>query len=284
MPLPPILYHIFPSPLPYLSTLRLQNTIHSLQLANRHKSPPAHSDYLLLLQHTPVYTAGRRMTEDTLARDRERLTGLGADFVKVERGGQYTYHGPGQLVGYPLVDLSRTAGTNTPISVREYVCILQRALKSVLLTRHGIVPSPGALAHETGVFVDEGRTKLASVGVQVRHRLTSHGVAMNVTREPLAWFDEVVACGLEGVRAGCVEEKGKGELKIKGGLSVDGEARAFAEAFGREMGRKVRPLVDVEFDRESDEIRSVKALVTSMEDVAEKVNEDRGPDGWKMRD
>lgn len=280
MPLPPILYHIFPLPLPYVPTLRLQNAIHALQLASRHASPSLHSDYLLLLQHAPVYTAGRRMAESTLEQDRERLTRLGADFVKVERGGQYTYHGPGQMVGYPLLDLSRTE-TGHAISVRDYVCILQRALKAVLRERHGIHPDAGDMSAETGVFVDKGKTKLASVGVQVRHRLTSHGVAMNVTREPVGWFERVVACGLVGVKAGSVEEKRREGLE--GGLSVADESRAFAEALGREVGREVRPLVEAAQEESREEVGKVKALVEEMEEIARKANEERGSEGWKMR-
>ena len=99
MSLPPVFYHHFRTPLPYAKTLVLQEKLHQIQLAARRTS--SHQDLLLLLQHRPVYTAGRRQTGDELAQERTRVVQTGADFVATARGGQLTYHGPGQLVGYP---------------------------------------------------------------------------------------------------------------------------------------------------------------------------------------
>ncbi|VDB86812.1 unnamed protein product [Peniophora sp. CBMAI 1063] len=224
MSLPPILYHHFKSPLPYARTLALQESIHAHQLALRRSSPTAHPDLLLLLEHRPVYTAGRRQTEDETADESLRLRGIGADFERTQRGGQLTFHGPGQLVGYGLLDLGRR---NPPVGIRDYICQLQTALKLHLKEEHGI--EAGKSEH-TGVFLD-AKTKIASIGVQVRHRLTTHGFAMNVTREPEGWFDEVVACGLADVRAGSIEgATGKG-------LSVAGEVEGVVGRLGRAMGR-----------------------------------------------
>lgn len=196
MSLPPILYHHFKLPLQYRPTLALQQKIHEIQLLQRRTT--SHNDIVLLLQHRPVYTAGRRQTELEVREDRIRLTNIGADFIITTRGGQLTYHGPGQLVGYPLLDLSRT----TPaMGVRDYVCRIQKTLESYIREAHGIEHVP---SDHTGVFLDPV-TKIASIGVQVRHRLTSHGFAINVTKEPIGWFDQVVACGLDDVKAGCIE-------------------------------------------------------------------------------
>lgn len=107
MPLPPILTHLFPRPLPYLRTLAVQNKIHALQLEQRRADPGHAPDVLLLLQHRPVYTAGRRQKVEDLQLERARLEGIGADWVQTDRGGQTTYHGPGQLTAYPLLDLGR---------------------------------------------------------------------------------------------------------------------------------------------------------------------------------
>jgi len=109
---PPSLVHLFRSPLPYTQTLALQENIHQLQLRLRREAVTAgaestHKDVLLLLEHRPVFTAGRRQSADEVAADNARLTRMGADFVMSNRGGQLTYHGPGQLVGYPLWDLGR---------------------------------------------------------------------------------------------------------------------------------------------------------------------------------
>lgn len=196
MSLPPVLYHYFKVPLPYAPTLALQEKLHQLQLLQRRTK--SHHDILLLLQHRPVYTAGRRQTESEVKDERARLTNIGADFVTTARGGQLTYHGPGQLVGYPLLDLSRTSPT---MGIRDYICQMQKSIQIHLREIHGIEPVP---SDHTGVFLSE-TTKIASIGVQVRHRLTSHGFAMNITKEPTGWFDQVVACGLDDVKAGSIE-------------------------------------------------------------------------------
>lgn len=227
MRLPPICYHFFKSPLPYEKTLALQNYIHELQLVQR-RSLGKHRDYLLLLEHRPVYTAGRRQTEDETQDDALRLTRVGADFVRTQRGGELTYHGPGQMVGYPLLDLGRT----TPaMPIRDYICRLQRALQVHLHEAHGITSSP---SEHTGVFLD-AKTKVASIGVQVRHRLTTHGFSLNVTREPRAWFDLVVACGLADVRAGSIAERSK--TAVEANLSVASQVPGIVESLGRVMER-----------------------------------------------
>jgi lipoyl(octanoyl) transferase len=231
MSLPPILYHHFPRPLPYLRALQLQESIHALQLQQRRSSTHnRHRDVLLLLQHEPVYTGGRRQTEsEETASERARLTALGADFVLSRRGGELTYHGPGQIVGYPLLDLGRA---KPAIAIRDYICRLQRVLSLHLREAHGLAP---ATSEHTGVFLGE-REKVASIGVQVRHRLTTHGFAMNVTHEPRAWFDQVVACGLADVKAASIE--GATGRKVEVGTEVPG----IVERFGRVMERQMVPL------------------------------------------
>jgi lipoyl(octanoyl) transferase 2 len=224
MSLPPIFYHCFRPPLPYLRTLALQEKLHEIQLLRRKTS--SHNDLLLLLQHRPVFTAGRRQTELSVQTDRTRLTRIGADFVTTARGGQLTYHGPGQIVGYPLLDLARGS---TVMGIREYICRLQKTLEEYLHAAHGLAH---VQSEHTGVFLDAA-TKVGSIGVQVRHRLTTHGFALNVTREPLPWFDLVVACGLTDVKAGCVE--------VAAGKVVDvgDEMGALVGSFGRVFEREM---------------------------------------------
>ncbi|KAG6866237.1 hypothetical protein C0991_006824 [Blastosporella zonata] len=228
MSLPPILYHHFRQPLPYVRTLALQEKLHQLQLSQR-KTNNSHKDVLLLLQHRPVYTAGRRQTESSVSDERIRLTSIGADFVTATRGGELTYHGPGQIVGYPLLDLSRYSPT---MGARDYVCRMQKALELHLKEAHTITPIP---SEHTGVFLDPA-TKIGSIGVQVRHRLTSHGFSLNITREPIAWFDRIVACGLEGVNAGSVETA---QDKV---VHLDDEISGLVGRFGRLYEREVVPM------------------------------------------
>lgn len=116
MSLRPILFHVFPKPLPYIPALALQERIHQLQAKSRTPekelsqatlASTAHPDVLLLLEHRPVYTAGRRQDAQELEDERKLLVKSGADWVATQRGGETTYHGPGQIVGYPLFDLPR---------------------------------------------------------------------------------------------------------------------------------------------------------------------------------
>ena len=224
-----VLYHTFRTPLPYAQTLLLQQQIHQVQLATRRIDPTAHKDILLLLQHRPVYTAGRRQTGEELALERARLTNLGASLALTQRGGQVTYHGPGQIVGYPLMDLGRY---QPAMGIRDYICRMQKTLSTVLENEYGIKSVP---SDTTGVFLNE-TTKIGSIGVQVRHRLTSHGFAFNVTREPLAWFNQVVACGSADVRAECMENV-MGEP-----ITVSEVIPPLIEAFGRMYGKEMEEM------------------------------------------
>ena len=231
MSLPPILYHYFRLPLPYSRTLALQEQIHALQLARR-KASQSYQDVLLLLEHRPVYTTGRRQLESLpeIQAEEARLTHIGADFVTTKRGGQTTYHGPGQIVGYPLLDLGRYSPT---MGIRDYVCRMQKMLSSHLLEAHGIQSIP---SDNTGVFLNE-HTKIASIGVQVRHRLTSHGFAMNITSEPLSWFGRVIACGLVDVQAGCIADCS--QTNKESTINVAGEIGGVVEKFGRFYEREM---------------------------------------------
>ncbi|KAH7916500.1 lipoyltransferase [Hygrophoropsis aurantiaca] len=222
--LPPVLYHYFSTPLPYARTLALQEKLHQIQLSLRRTS--SHKDILLLLQHRPVYTAGRRQTEDDVQSERSRLTNIGADFVTTARGGQLTYHGPGQIVGYPLLDLGRTSPA---LGIRDYICKMQKMMQLHLMEAHGVPHIP---SDNTGVFVDP-TTKIASIGVQVRHRLTTHGFAMNATKEPLEWFNRIVACGLADVKAGCIESAAGKEIDVKD--VAYGLVHTFGQVYGRHM-------------------------------------------------
>jgi lipoyl(octanoyl) transferase 2 len=244
MSLPSIFYHHFPLPLPYARTLALQQQLHQIQLAARRNNPASHKDLLLLLQHRPVYTSGRRQTEDDIAHERARLTHLGADFVTTQRGGEITYHGPGQIVGYPLLDLSRYSPS---MGIRDYICRMRRTIETLLNDAYGVNHVP---SEHTGVFLDP-QTKVGSIGVQVRHRLTSHGFAFNVTREPIAWFDRVVACGLADVKAGCISSASGRDVSVAEVIPI------VVDIFGRVYGRRMEKL---DLDNEGEIGMALKVL------------------------
>jgi len=141
------------------------------------------NDALLLVEHPPVFTLGRGAEEKHLLTPRE------VPVHRVSRGGEVTFHGPGQLVGYPLIDL-----TNHGRDVHLYLRGLEAVLIEVLATC-GIAARREA--GKTGVWVNE--KKIASIGVGVRRWVTYHGFALNVTTD-LSYFTDIVPCGIVGVR------------------------------------------------------------------------------------
>jgi lipoyl(octanoyl) transferase len=164
---------------PYLPTWELQD-----ELAQQRRERRI-GDRLLLLEHFPVYTIGRGGDESNLLAGSERLRELGAEFVRIDRGGDITFHGPGQIVAYPIVEL------RDPLDLRRYVRALEGAIIDTA-ARFGV--AAGRVEGLTGVWVD-GERKLAAIGVRVRRGVTTHGLALNVNTE-LRWFDEMIPCGI----------------------------------------------------------------------------------------
>jgi lipoate-protein ligase B len=142
---------------------------------------------LALLQHTPVYTFGRRVRPEHLLVSPEVLRQRGAEVVETNRGGDVTYHGPGQLVGYPILSLHRRG-----LGPTDYVRLLEETLVRTL-DCFG-VPAWRLPGHP-GVWTGSG--KVAAIGVRFERGVSLHGFAINVDVD-LAWFDAIVPCGLAG--------------------------------------------------------------------------------------
>jgi lipoyl(octanoyl) transferase len=145
------------------------------------------SDTLLLLDHPHVYTLGRNAKREHLLISNRQLAQLGAQLFETDRGGDITYHGPGQLVGYPIFDLAKH---------RRDIAWFMRSLEEVFLrvaSDFGI--EAARLAGAPGVWV--GNDKLVAMGVHVSRWITSHGFAFNVSTD-LRYFDWIVPCGLRG--------------------------------------------------------------------------------------
>ncbi len=167
----------------YREALALQRRV---RLARQNELVP---DVLLMLEHWPVYTRGRRSAPGELPMGEEWYAMQGIDTVLTDRGGRVTYHGPGQLVGYPIVAID---------DVLSYVRTLERALVSALADEGISARSrPEDGIEFTGVWV--GERKIASIGVHVSRGVTTHGFAVNVENDlqPFSW---IVPCGLDGVR------------------------------------------------------------------------------------
>ena len=144
-------------------------------------------DTLLLLEHPHVYTLGRNAKREHLLVSPEYLRSRGAEVYETDRGGDITYHGPGQLVGYPILDLTQH---------RRDISWYMRSLEEVFI---GVASDFGVhasrLAGAAGVWV--GDEKLVAMGVHVSRWVTSHGFAFNVSTD-LSYFDHIVPCGLHG--------------------------------------------------------------------------------------
>ena len=180
-------------------------------------------DTLLLLEHQPVYTRGRRSVPGELPLGEDWYRERGIDIVDVDRGGRLTYHGPGQLVGYPIMLIG---------DVVAYLRTIERAIIASLADL-GLEARarPDEGPDYTGVWT--GDRKIASIGVHVARGVTTHGFAINVQND-LAPFGWVVACGLDGVQMTSVlrESGGDGDATPLPAVRAS-IARRFAEAFDR---------------------------------------------------
>jgi lipoyl(octanoyl) transferase len=198
-------------------------------------------DVLLLLEHTPVYTRGRRSTPDELPMGSEWYETQGIEVRDTDRGGRVTYHGPGQLVAYPIVSL-RPYGDD----VHEYVRRLERVMIEALAER-GVEASP--IEGLTGVWVTppaaggsplgrypdqrtaasgeaaQGARKIGSIGVHVSRGVTTHGLAVNVSND-LQPFEWIVPCGIEGVAMTSLARE----------LGVEQDLGAFADTVAERFG------------------------------------------------
>jgi lipoyl(octanoyl) transferase len=176
-------------------------------------------DLLFLLEHPHIYTNGRRGRREHLLIAEATLAALGAGYIEVDRGGDITYHGPGQLVGYAIVDLTRAR-----LGVRTYVHGLEQVL---IRTAAQFDVKATTAAPYTGVWV--GDAKLGAIGVKVSRNVTYHGFAFNVDPD-LTYFSHIVPCG--------IPNRGVTSLARLLGRTVSVDevapvcARAFAEEFG----------------------------------------------------
>ncbi len=201
---------------PYDRALDWQRTLAAARIDGR-----LEADVLLLLEHPPVVTLGRT------AREAHVLRSDDLEVVEVERGGDVTFHGPGQLVGYPIFDLRSPPYRQ---DLHWYLRTLEDAL-IVALAELGIPAERNA--GYTGVWT-RGR-KIASIGVHVKQWVTWHGFALNVTTD-LAQFERIVPCGIPGVEMTSVERetgKGNGETELWD-EAVAAVVRGFERAFGVE--------------------------------------------------
>lgn len=181
------------------------------ELVARKRSDPFFEDQLLLLEHEPVYTIGRTPDRSSLSAPGSRPSPdgeLGSAHLRhplfsINRGGQATYHGPGQLMGYPIIDLRRCGQ-----DLHKYLRWLEQLLIDLLVQYKISAQQRESL---TGVWVEN--RKIASIGVGVRHWITMHGFALNVCGD-LSPFDQIVPCGINNVVITSMEKETKKPLTV----------------------------------------------------------------------
>ena len=210
---------------PYGEALGRQRALAEDRIAGR-----LGSDLLLLLEHPPVITLGRGTRESSLPLAPELLRRRGIDVFEIERGGDVTYHGPGQLVGYPIFDLAAHRR-----DLHWFLREIEEALFGAL-ARFG-VPAERRAGY-TGVWT--GGRKIASIGIHVRQWVSWHGFALNVTTD-LSAFDLIVPCGIPGVvMTSLSKELARADAAAGGGAGradlMDRAREAVVDAFVRTFG------------------------------------------------
>uniref|UniRef100_A0A2A4IZ19 Octanoyl-[acyl-carrier-protein]:protein N-octanoyltransferase LIPT2, mitochondrial n=1 Tax=Heliothis virescens TaxID=7102 RepID=A0A2A4IZ19_HELVI len=200
----------------YDTALKIQ-----LALARKHldaitRGQDSNFDTLLLVEHKPVFTVGIR--DDTPNTEIMRLRGLGAEFRKTNRGGLITFHGPGQLVAYPVINLK-----HFKTSVKWYVQSLEETVINVC-DELGI---KGTRSPYTGVWVDDN--KIAAIGIHASRYVTTHGISLNCDND-LSWFNNIDPCG--------IEDKGVTSLTRESGIecTVEKVTPIFLKCFNKVFG------------------------------------------------
>ena len=203
---------------PYAIALELQR-----DLARRRITGEIDEDVLLLLEHPPVVTLGRTAKEAHIVSSPERLRARGVEVHEVERGGDVTFHGPGQLVGYPIFDLKRHR--------RDLHWYLRQVEEALIVALSEVGIEADRHSGYTGVWTHA--RKIASIGVHARDWVTWHGFALNVTTD-LSYFDLIVPCGIPQVQMTSVARE------LRADVSVDRMSEIVAQAFGRVFSLELR--------------------------------------------
>lgn len=169
-----------------------QNTL-DLKLKNRREEALLHTpNHFLFVSHPHVYTLGKSGDISNLLLTQKQLKAKGVDFYKINRGGDITYHGPGQIVGYPILDLE-----NFFTDIHKYLRLLEETIILTLM-EYGLEASRSL--GETGVWLDVGTPfarKICALGVRASRWVTMHGFALNVNTD-LGYFDNIIPCGIRG--------------------------------------------------------------------------------------
>ena len=167
----------------YQDTLKIQESLREQVLSN-----PSH-EYLILVEHEHVYTLGKNANSSN-------ILNKACDIIQTDRGGDVTYHGPGQLVAYPIINLKKRK-----IGVKSYVKMIEQLISNTLMYYCLETHVP---IKETGVWVED--KKIASIGIHVTRGVTMHGLAVTINTD-LSYFDNIISCGIEGVKMTTIDKE-----------------------------------------------------------------------------
>ncbi len=195
------------------------------------------ADTLLLMEHPPVLTLGRNAHRSNIVATEAFLVGKGVEVHEINRGGDITYHGPGQLVGYPIFDLrGDLPGKRGPhLGPVDFVRLLEEA---VILTCKDFGVAAQRIPKRTGVWTIAGgrisEKKLCAIGIHVAQGITTHGFALNVTTD-LRDFDWIVPCGISDRGVTSLELETDGTFHLTMAAAADAVARNFGRVFSRQI-------------------------------------------------
>lgn len=205
--------------LSYQKSLKLQKYLVSCLVNDEIKV----KHFLILTEHNPVYTIGIR-TKDYTINDEQKLRKLGAEFYKTNRGGLITFHGPGQLVAYPILNLKQFKP-----SLKWYVCTIEKTV--IDLCKQFEIEAK--TTSDVGIWVDN--RKICAIGIHGTRYITSHGLALNCNTD-LQWFDHIVPCGLEGKEVTSISKE------LNRDVTVDEVTPKFIESFQKLFNAQIVPL------------------------------------------
>lgn len=226
----PLVHVLRAGKLDYTKALSLQNrlALGALETSEEQRN------IIILTEHCPTYTIGLRQKGYT-NEEAKRLRDLGARFHKTNRGGLITFHGPGQLIAYPILNLKHFQP-----SIRWYVCHLERTVIE-LCRRFGLPQA--RTSPDTGVWIED--RKICAIGIHASRYVTTHGLALNCDTD-LSWFEHIVPCGLEGKGVTSLSEELKRSVKIDD--SIDEFLQCFANVLKCKIcelnGAEVKSILD----------------------------------------
>lgn len=216
----------------YEDILKLQERLFE-KLVTAKKEKRKEEEYLLSGEHRPVVTLGRKAEKENLLLTDEDFTAKGIKVFQTGRGGDVTYHGPGQLILYPIIDLEQYN-----LGVKDFVFLMEEAVIQVL-EKYGLKGE--RIEGATGVWIDKGRVeerKICAIGIKCRRFCTMHGLALNVNTD-LSGFSYINPCGFKGKGVTSMKKELKGSEK-SGNLSMENVKQNLVKKFTHLLELRIR--------------------------------------------